>query len=357
MSLKKLIYYLLNPTVLFKRFIIFFSTESSDNFYLTLLGSSSTKKKNFNAIYDLNYNSRSFNFIPFLILCEIYRKKNAFDYFNIYILENNLPKKLQHQEFVYSLGENLNYRNLNLFPALCSLLPNCKSFHYIFERDKFLKENKFKDVFPKNYYEKPAINKGFDQPLHKFLCQNQFENFLRVPENINKTFNQINKQKKLRKITFTIRNSKFDIIRNTNQKQVMNIIKQFESEFEILIIPDVENPELIKELEKFVTNVSMAACYNLAFRLKLYETSFLNIFADSGPFELVVYSKKISYIFLKSIQNSLIFQNNYDISDTYDSNSQFKWATKKQIVISEENNNDSYIIDQINTFIKLYENN
>lgn len=358
MKLRNFFLYIFNFKLLIKRIDIFLKTEKTDVFFSTLLNSSNEQKECFSAIYDLNYNSRSFNIVPFLILCEIYRKRKSYKNFNVYILENDLPKKLQHKEFVDNLGEdNLSYRNLNLFPSLCSLLPNCKSFHYIFDRKKFFKECTLSNVFPENFYKKPSIEKGFDVPLHKYLCENEPEDFFHVPKNIVKTFDKIHKRSLKKLITFTIRNSKFDPIRNSNQLQILNVINTIKNEFEILVIPDTEDPKLIEELERYVRPSSIAASFNLAIRLKLYEETFLNIFPDSGPFELVCYGKKISYIFLKNIKNSLIINDNYDYAFTYDSNNQLKWATKKQIVISEEKNTDNFLSKQIQTFSNLYEKN
>ena len=60
----------------------------------------------------------------------------------------------------------------------------------LFDRKKFFKECTLSNVFPENFYKKPSIEKGFDVPLHKYLCENEPEDFFHVPKNIVKTFDK-----------------------------------------------------------------------------------------------------------------------------------------------------------------------
>jgi hypothetical protein len=159
------------------------------------------KKKNyFNAFYDLNFNSKSFNFFSFLILCEIFREKNDYNYFNIFVLENNLPEYLKHKSLISNLGKNIyDLRNFNLLPSLCSLFENCNSYSYVTDRQILnLKKIDEIDKFPEHYPKTAGVTNGFDTNLHSFFRLNngKLKNYYSYPKYIDGLFRECNFKKK-----------------------------------------------------------------------------------------------------------------------------------------------------------------
>jgi hypothetical protein len=146
-------------------------------------------------------------------------------------------------------------------------------------------------------------------------------------------------------ITFTIRNSKFDKFRNTNQSDLNYVIDHIDkNEFEIIVLPDSENTDIIDPLKKFVTHISLSATMSIAYRLKLYKKAFLNIFSDNGPFDLALYSTDINYIFMrKTIGSEIHNKNNNNLSGLYNEDNQVHWSNERQIVLDEEKNKNDLV--------------
>ena len=96
------------------------------------------KKNSFFAVYDLTYNSRSYNFLSFLLRVDQYRKENNYNFFSVIIIDDNKNEIIKDQNFEKSYGkEKLRLRNYYLLPQIISLFENCEEYY-------FIKKKKFK---------------------------------------------------------------------------------------------------------------------------------------------------------------------------------------------------------------------
>ena len=329
--LKKIIKSILNPLWVLKKIIYNLNIQEIDFFYNSMMMKKKKNNKFFYAIYNLNYNSLSYNFIPFLLLCEYYLKDNDYQNYYIIFLKSNLSEDLQFKKLNESYGkEALNYRYFNLLPPLSCLGPNCSSNLFISsneELDKLLLKN---DVFPEKY--KQGVEYGYDGILHRYICEKGIRQELKAPNHCKDILDILLKNTSKKIITITCRNSKFDESRNSNFEEISKFIKQYENDYSIVLIPDSDQPNLPIKMDSDLSNIGFAAAYNPGIRLALYQKAFLNFFPDGGPFELAVYSSNINYIFFKNLSNSVVYNEKAPIEFLYDKNSQVRWANKFQYV-------------------------
>lgn len=323
------------------------------------------KKKNifFYAIYDLNTHSPSYNFISFLLAAENFCKKNKYEYFSIIIVEQNINPKLKYEDLNNSYGEDsLNYRNFNLFPSLASLATNCMEFLYLKNRQTLKKIIKNKDTFPNNY----GFYYGGDTELYKLeseLKNNLIDTELKENSHFHKIVSEwlsiLAPSKKV--VTITIRNSKFDIVRNMKIREYLKFCMKLDfNKFYVIFIPDSDQPVLYSEFEnKFLKNeLGYAASYSVNIRLALYRHAFTNIMVPNGPNNLVLYSS-IPYIgFFKSLFSSKVFGDNSKNSKfpTYMNKENYQpyWKKKNQLISLDEENADN-IFNVFKKYCEEYE--
>ena len=327
-----------NPLFLFDK-IRFLNKTIDTSFFLkkNFDGNKNIKKtKTFKAYYDLNFNSISYNFIPFLLLAENFCYDNKYEGYELVIVPQRLPETLKYHDFVNQYGEDsINFRIYNLFPGICHLAKNCKGLNILPSRNNLEKIINLQDSFPIGYgVDYDGVKSGYDHSLHYYLKKHGIRRELTPTKHSENIINRLTLGKK-KIVTFTIRNSKFDKSRNTNLKDFIKFSKELEKEYEIVFIPDTDQP-FDDKIENFeYSQLGTMASYNPAIRLALYQKSHLNILSDNGPLLLACYSKKIKYISFWNSENSVIYseenqKDNY--KHTFNEEHQFYWANNRQII-------------------------
>ncbi len=254
-------------------------------------------------IYDLQSNALSFNFLQFLIDAEIYREKLSLNFSHLYIINKHRSEKTRWDTFYKAYSKsNLEKRANYLLPQLANLFPKIIKVKVLSEANQ-IKEPIFSiPTFPPTFFKALPISNNHDLVL-SYLQSNTS-----LPEGIIE-FNLSKKiEPLLRKwlknknasgfVVITIRNSKFDISRNSKIKVIDKFADYLKSlNIEVLPIPDSENPsknikhEIPSELIKM-------ALENIHARFYLYKRSMLNIFSPNGPSMLCTYSLDIPYILM-----------------------------------------------------------
>jgi hypothetical protein len=337
-TFKKLLKHIAKPSLLFFELKKKLKTTDTNNFLKTHF-KKKVKKKNqtFKAIYDLNFNSLSYNFTSFLILSQIYCVKNDFENFEVILVNEDLPEEKRWKLLEDSYGVNiLNFRKLNFIPNLVSLSPKCNGFSVINNRSELSYALKIYDSFPAGYgITTYGVKNGMDLALFKYLKANGVEEELTPPDHSIKIVNHFFNLYKKKIITFTIRNSNFDPSRNSKLKDIEKFIIEFKDTYQFILVPDSDNPYLPEELAFGDNELGFMAAFNPGIRLALYQSAFLNFFSDNGCFTLAAFSKSIKYIAFDNTENSVLKDNLKDLNlnDLFDKGGQYHWANKNQILI------------------------
>lgn len=302
----------------------------------------------FIGIYDLNSNSPSYNFVSFLLLCEDYCKQKGFDHYSIAIVEPNIDRGLQDKKLLDAYGINsIRKRYYFLLPQICLLGRNCKGYQVISNRNYLKNLLKNFQVFPENYG--LYFGEGYDRKLINKIINNNFNGCLSEDYDseifvTNWIKDHIGKKKI---VTITIRNSKFDNIRNTNTNEYLKFIKKLDlKNFYIIIIPDTDQPDDLINIKNMNHEIGIIASYSVGVRFSLYKKSFVNFFVSNGPLMLAMYSD-VSYIyFAKNQLKSEVFDEKLTREKQLPSyhnqiTGHFLWATKEQITTFEEENEEN----------------
>ena len=126
--------------------IFFFTTKKKDNYFF--------------AIYDLEFYPNTFNFLEFLILCNLESKKRSNKKFFVIFIprkKNSLNNDIEYYKIIDDKSYQWRLYNL-LYPLVnCSKL--CIGFNHFHDRETGYAFIKDKELFPKYY------NKFFQQPL------------------------------------------------------------------------------------------------------------------------------------------------------------------------------------------------
>ena len=315
-----------------------------------------SNNKSFKAIYDLNYNSTSFNFVSFVILCNIYCRQNNFNFFEIIVIESNIPKKKQWRVLIESYEDGFLFnRRFSLLPGIASLSKFCKGYIYLKDREDLRRLVKNQDIFPKDYLiSNLGPKNGYDSILFKYFKTNGFSDELipniRSNNIVEKYLKKIDRKKI---ITLTFRDIIFDQSRNTTS-DILRFVQYLQSkEYNIIVIPDSDNPYYFEDLKLYNNDIGFAAAYDIGIRFALYKKSMLNIFSDNGPFVLAAFSSDVNYIAFHNIDNSVLKDefNNLNIQDLYNENGQYLWANAKQKLIHGKEDFKK-LLNEFNNFFK-----
>ena len=340
MFFKKTIKFLLDPLWPLRK-IKYNSYFVDEKTFLKMHFNKVIYKKNkefFFAIYDLSYNALSYNFISFLILSEIFRKKNNYKYFNLLIIENNLHRSLRHDKFEKSYSKkNLQERFNNFLKQMSETSPNLKKVILLKKIDEAYKVIKGYETFPKKISRTRSVKNGFEKPLHTILKKDGIQSELQVKKKYQKKINQFIRSKKI--ITFTVRNSPFDKVRNTNYKALHQMYNKLRKNFVFVTIPDTEYPKINKKLK---SKLGEMCSKNVSLRLSLYKKAKFNIFSDTGPWLLTAYSKKIPYIAIVNYDGEIYGGKKSDLNGAYDMKEKLYWSNKNQFILKGKDNWKTY---------------
>lgn len=328
-------------------------------FFFNFLKFNFTKKNYFFAVYDLTYNCRSYNFLPFLLRVDQYRKENNYKFFSVIIVEDHKNEILKDENFEKSYGKDkLRLRNYYLFPQLISLFENCKEYYFISKKNlgKILNSE---NIFHSNFFFNSNSNH------HEYEFERSLKNGY-VPDILLESdyFKEIVKKwvdiqaanKKI--ITITIRSSIYDSSRNTNIREFLNFCKKIDfTKYYVIFIPDTE--QLLDNnhfQDKLLRNeIGFAASCSLSLRYSLYKIAYTNIMVPNGPNTLVMYND-IPYIwFNKKLFGSLALgQNKIPFYMNNSVSKQVHWAKKNQQMVYVEQTAEN-ILEVFEEYSKNYE--
>lgn len=300
--------------------------------------------EHFIAIYDLNINPITFNFIEFLILCNYKKNNQKYTGYKIYFIKKNFKSKEYKylHDKIYSSkiskdSQSWRFNNI-ILPLLECVGDNCLEYRVLKSDKDLFHSLKGLDTYPENYnkYNKPLPDITFIYKQIKTL-----KNIgLSAPAQGKFYVNQFLKNHNLEKksiITVTIRYQDYDNVRNSNLNEWLSFCEYVESTgYKIVVIPDTDNSWYIKNFfSKFL--VFNEASFNLGLKIALYESSKMNYFPACGSADLCTFNENTNYIIFGfgPIEGSLV---NKDHEFTYhNKNSNFLFAKKDGQIVKWEN--------------------
>ena len=262
------------------------------------------------AFYDLAVSPPTFDIVHFLILAEQARILSDLNSLHIVMVPgpnegfriNDLESYQKTGIENYDIGY-MKWRKNNILISCCTLLQSIKGVTTCNSREEAhaIESSVVKHVFPTGY--------TVGSPIQSYLlnlivnnkgslptCESGDE-----PRKIINNWIELNaKGKKV--ITITLRESYYEMERNSNLKDWGNFARDLDKEsFLPVFIRDTEAvfTSLPKELEGLT--VFNEICFNMELRAALYELSYLNMFVNNGPINMGRFLKDSRSLVFKMI--------------------------------------------------------
>lgn len=325
--------------------------------------SNKNDSKEYSYIIDLTSSNINFDLSLFLIIFSIKSKnKNS----NIIIVPgkkfSNLRIKEKNEFF-----QNINIRLQNILIPLINSIENFKpnifilnewnEIHKFYNHKLFPNINKEKQNFimDTNLYSYRLLNKYYSKfhlDVRKIKAQ---ENYIKIVNNFFKNSN-INLNKV---VTITLRNSSYQIERNSSEKEFIKFAEFLDKNGYIPIILD--------DYEKIITGETNIpnkyklyneCVHDLGLRIALYESSLLNIFTNGGPVTIANLSKNINFMFFKITTEKANYPTNLKFIEKFlgiKKNEKFNFLNDKQIFVWEEDNYEN-LVSNFKKHIGTFEN-
>ena len=241
-------------------------------------------------LYDLSCCALTFDFADYLFLTNIWLKKFGYKKCKCIVYLNQddfkIMKFRQYNKF-FSKKELLK-RIETIIRPLAKDANFIEDFKIINNRDLLKKISKENFIIFPHYLEfkKEKTNMKVDSKHQLKILVNQKKdltyqtNFL-IPSisSINEVKKSLNISKKDKIITFTVRDYKFEKIRNTNYKFLKDLSKFFKAKnFRFIVIPDHKNQ--FPNINEEIFNTPTLDCQK---RIAIYSIANINIGTAGGP--------------------------------------------------------------------------
>jgi len=249
------------------------------------------------AVYDLNSNTRTFDFAYFLVGAECYARLNNHPSFHLIIIQHNPDViSMRNAEYVRANKDTQRWRFENIILPLISLCPACVGHSYLPMSESLRTQFVDRHVYPLGYdgHHIPGLD-------HANVCDlaNQLDHFDGLCASpLAKT--QIQRWKRHNKIennviTITLRQYPHDPSRNSNLPEWIKFAHEIRMEgFEPVLVPD--NYRLFDNDDGGGCFVCREAALHMDLRAALYEDAQLNFFIPNGPTALGLLNRNVNYV-------------------------------------------------------------
>ena len=246
------------------------------------------------AVYDLNFESITFDFAHFLASAETFGKKHGKSRFFVIIVHKENFSFVNKDYMAVVSKESQKWRFNNIIVQLAQLYPACIGYSSIPRNAEILNQISNKLIYPVGYSStyKPTLNY---LEAFKLLNTNTFTGFQAPKQGLD----YIHKWKKMNNIlnpmvVITLRQYGYDPIRNSNIKEWVKFASWVKEQgFTPIFVPDTDTCwEPNNLLENFI--IFNEPCWNLGLRMALNELAFVNLFYSSGPASICSLNKKSS---------------------------------------------------------------
>lgn len=270
-------------------------------------------KSNLYLFYDLDILPITFDISWILCLAEVCRQHLHLPSLKVIFVPGNFEgMRQENPEYDLIINSELrHWRKRNILISMLALLPSCKSFTYCANRKEaeiirskfahYVCPFSYQTLFPTSIQANDLYN----------LSSPDVMALRATPASltyIKKWLNSKTKDKKI--ITITLRQYDYMPKRNSNITAWENFTKKIDSSlYYIIIVPDTEASLQLPSPAFDALTYCIEACWNIELRMALYESSFLNLGINNGPFALCWLNKMCRYIMFK-IHTEAVTQTN-----------------------------------------------
>jgi hypothetical protein len=305
-------------------------------------------KKIMNVVYDLAKMPITYDFAIFLVIADCIRQLNKLDYIHLYIIKDEYRLKTLRDNTL-SLDEK-EWRLENIILPVTQRLDTIISVVLCKDRN-LLDFSKMKNLYPNNkikfnLYTHSIINKLFKELANPVI----FDSSRKAKNIINKKYNK-------KYITCTLRQSNFDIQRNTDVDQIKlfnDYLKSKYDQIQLVVIPDHDYIfENKSNIEGIITD--NVASINLDYRISLMQNAIINFGPSNGPVCFSFHCKKVKvfqYDLLKSDHTGKGVEMGWNLTNGFPINENYPWCQNESKLKWKEYNS----INLINDFKNEYEN-
>lgn len=267
------------------------------------------------AVYDLNFESITFDFANFLAAAETFGKNQGKSKLFVLFVQKD-SSGLGGEEYLTEVSDDSQeWRINNVVVQLAHLYPACTGYSIVPRDSEILKLIPEKSVYPAGY--SPTYKPSFDYvDIFKLLNLKLFSGFQAPKQGIN----YIHKWQKINGIlkpmvVITIRQYGYDISRNSNIEEWVKFAHWVKGQgFTPIIVPDTDACWVPNNLfDDFI--VFIEPCWNLGLRIALNELAFVNLFYINGTAAISTLNKKSRYILFNPIIEESIHSNSATINE------------------------------------------
>ena len=258
------------------------------------------------AVYDLNFESITFDFAHFLAAAETFGKNHGKSKFFVILVQKD-SSHLGSKEYLAAVSEDSQqWRCNNIVVQLAHLYPACIGYSFVPCDSEILNLIPNKLVYPAGYSRtyKPVLDyvnvfKLLNLKLFSgFEAPKQGLDYLYKWQKLNNILNPM--------VVITLRQYGYDVSRNSNIEEWVKFAHWVkEIGFTPVFVPDTDACWVPNNLfDDFI--VFNEPCWNLGLRMALNELAFVKLFYLNGPASICILSKKPrSIIFFPVIEESI----------------------------------------------------
>ena len=250
------------------------------------------------AVYDLNFESITFDFAFFLAAAETFGKTHGKSKLFVIFVQKDPSVRVSEEYLSVVSDDSQQWRFNNIVVQLAHLYPACIGYSSLPSDSEMLNFIPEKLVYPAGYSAtyKPVMDYG---DFFKLLNLRFFSGFEAPKQGLN----YVCKWQKLNNISepmvvITLRQYGYDVSRNSNVEEWVKFAHWVKGQgYTPIFVPDTDAcwaPNSL--LDDFI--VFNEPCWNLGLRIVLNELAFVNLFYCSGLAAICSLGKKSRYISL-----------------------------------------------------------
>ncbi len=255
--------------------------------------------------YDLEVSPVTFNFCEALSAANEYRNKLKLKYLYVVFVpgpNEGLRQEMSDYEFIINKDAR-QWRKYNLLFSLTHLVPSCIGFSNCASRKEaeLIQKQVLPNIYPKGYSIMfPCAFSFFEGARNSSPDIMAIRSTPKALHYVNQWLEPRARGRKI--IVITLRQYAYMPQRNSNIEAWANFAQSLDpNHYFVVIVPDTEvamNGPLtqLSMFEHF-----METCWNIELRAALYESAYLNLGVNNGPFALCWLNKNCRYLMFKII--------------------------------------------------------
>jgi hypothetical protein len=252
------------------------------------------------AVYDLNSNTRTFDFAYFLVGAECHARLNGLDGFFLVVVEHDpaITSK-RNDDYAHANKLTQRWREENIVRPLIDLCPACTGYAWLPMSEGLRAQLAGRVVYPRGYDGEHIP--GLDQADVCALA-NQLGDFVGLRASplattlIDRWRTAAGVHREL--VTITLRQYPYDPPRNSNLPEWLRFARVVRDRgYEPIIVPD--NYRLFDHDDYGGCVTFREGALHLDLRTALYERALINFFVPNGPTALALLNRQANYVLTK----------------------------------------------------------